>query len=146
MKKKMFFLLIVVLVFLSIILVTGCVSKPGKIANNETAPLPTVPPAHKQLYIEAGQLEQFTYRGHNIAVNYTSAHPTQIVKVTLDGSERIIQKEPTENPIGMYWKEGNLSFTLKPVVWEIRDSQKIPFYEKTWNTTELYFEVFIEGT
>lgn len=126
-----------------IILVTGCVFKPSKIAKNETsaAPPPTVPPAPKQLYIKAGQHEQLTYWGHNIAVNYTSAYPTQIFKVALDGYEKIFQKEPTESPIGVYWKEGNLSFTLKPVVWEIRDGQNVPIYESTWNTSEVYFEV-----
>lgn len=102
-----------------------------------------VPPAPKLLYVKAGQFEQFTYWGHNIVVNYTSAYPIQIVKVTLEGVERIFQKEPTESPVGIYWKEGNLSFSLKPVVWEIRDGQKIPIYESTWNTSEIYFEVFI---
>ena len=126
-----------------IILAAGCVFQPSEIAKNETpaAGLPTMPPVPHQLYIKAGQLEQFSYWGHTIAVNYTSEYPTQIVKVAVDGSENVLQKGPTESPNGIYWKEGNLSFTLKPVVWEIREGQKIPVYESTWNTSEVYFEV-----
>jgi hypothetical protein len=126
-----------------IILLTGCVSKPGE-KETPAVTQPTVPPpAPKQLYIKAGQHEQFTYWGHGIGVNYTSAYPTQIFKVAVDGNEKLLQKEPTESPNGIYWKEGNLSFTLKPVVWETREGQKVPVYESTWNTSEVYFEVQI---
>jgi hypothetical protein len=128
--------------------VVGCISQPPgeKVTNETPPPVTTVPPAPKLLYLKAGQFEQFTYWGHNITVNYSSAYPIQTVEVTLDGAERTFKKELTESPIGIYWKEGNLSFTLKAVVWEIRDGQKIPIYESTWNITELYFEVHIGGT
>ncbi|MDO8728112.1 MAG: hypothetical protein Q7J35_18825 [Candidatus Methanoperedens sp.] len=122
--------------------VSGCVSKPDEITGNETpAPISSiVSPAPVQLYIKAGQSEQFIYKSHTITVNYTSAYPLHIVRVTFDGTEKIIQKETSESPGGIYWKEKDISFTLKPVLWEIRDLEKIPIYEKTWNTTELYFE------
>ena len=136
------------------IVTTGCVSKPDDTTENETLTTPvttatptttdvvsSVSPAPKQLYIKAGQHEQFIYRGHNITINYASAYPTQTVKITLDGTEKIIQKELTESPTGVYWREGEFSFTLLPVVWEIRDGQRGPSYGKSWNTTELYFEV-----
>jgi len=110
----------------------------NKGVDNATA---TAPPAPRQVNLEAGQVEQFTYKGHAIIINYSSAYPTQIITIALDGSEKIIQRERTENPRGIYWKEGNLSFSLKPVVWEIRNGRRIPLYEKTWNTTEIYFEV-----
>jgi hypothetical protein len=74
-------------------------------------------------------------------LNYIQSYPSQNVKVTIDGVEKTFQIGLMDNPAGIYWKEGNLRFTIKPVVWEIRDSQKVPLYEKTWNTTELYFEV-----
>ena len=131
------------------ILVAGCVSNPSKVTNNEapTAPLPPtapqVPPAPHQLYIKPGQFEQFNFWGHTITVNYASAYPTQIVKVAVDGSEKVIQKELTESPNGIDWKEGNLSFTLKPVLWEMREGQNVPIYESTWNTSEVYFVVHI---
>lgn len=133
-----------ILVFIILVTsVAGCTSKPGQAGKNKTpmASLPTVSTAPKQLYIKVGQVEQFTYWGHDISINYISAYPTQKVKLTINGVERIIQKELSDNPSGIYWNEGNLSFTLKPVVWENRDSQKIPIYESTWNTTELFFEV-----
>ena len=124
-----------------LLLLAGC-SGPGRIPNNEkpATPLPTkVPPAPQQLYMKAGQYENFSYWGHTIAVNYSSAYPTQKIKVTVDGSEKVLQKELTDSPNGIDWNDGNLSFTLKPVVWEKRDNQDIPIYESTWNTTEVYF-------
>ncbi len=110
-----------------------------------TPKIPSVPPAPKQLYITVGQSEDFTYWGHSIAINYTSAYPDQIVQVTVDGVEKTFQRGLSESPTGIYWKERNLSFVLKPVLWETRDGQRIPFYEKTWDTTELYFEAMISG-
>jgi len=147
------FIATVSILILFSLFVAGCVSEPGKVAKNEkpAAPLPSktlqvplasqVLPAPHQLYIKNGQLEQFTFWGHTIAVNYVSAYPTQIVKIAIDGSENVIQKELTESPNGIDWKEGNLSFTLKPVVWEIQEGQNIPVYESTWNTSEMYFAV-----
>jgi len=143
------FLATIAILIIFSILVAGCISEPGKVTKNETPtaplppPAPPVPPAPHQLYIKSGQLEQFAFWGHTIAVNYSSAYPTQIVKVAVDGSEKVIQKELTESPNGIDWKEGNLSFTLKPVVWEIREGQNVPIYESTWNTNEVYFVVHV---
>jgi len=129
------------------ILIAGCISKSGEIVKTETptiTPVPpsiTVPPAPRQFYLRVGQSEQFIYWDHNITINYFSGYPNQIIKITLDGVEKTFQKELTENPIGIYWKEGNLSFTIKPVIWEIRNGQNIPVYESTWNTTEIYFKM-----
>ena len=143
------FIVATAIVIILSISATGCFSEPGNVAKNETPAASLspseqpVPPAPYQFYIKTGQLEQFTYWGHTIAVNYSSSYPTQIVKVAVDGSEKVIQKELTESPNGIDWKEGNLSFTLKPVVWKIREGQNVPFYESTWNTSEVYFVVGI---
>ena len=107
-------ILVIVIISVLAVLVIGCI----EVAKEETPLIPKqigmpptpkllqtgVPPAPKVLYVKAGQFEQFTYWDHNITVNYISAYPTQIVKVTLDGVERILQKELTESPIGIYWK------------------------------------------
>jgi len=133
--------LLVFLLFLA-----GCVSEHGRIADNETpaTPLPTsVPLTPQRLYIKAGQSENFSYMGHRIAFNYISAYPSQKFSVTVDGSEKVIQKELADSPKGIDWNEGNLGFTLKPVVWEKRDGQNIPLYESTWNTSEVYFVAHI---
>ncbi len=143
------------LLVVAILLLVGCVEptveEPGrqvKILASEPpkiTPATTVPQAPKQAYLKVGHSEQFAYWGHNIEINYTSAEPKQIVEVEVDGALRSLEKELTDSPDGIYWKVGNLSFTLKPVTWEMRDGRRIPFYEKTWNTTELYFEVVISG-
>ncbi len=121
----------------------GCISKPDGITKNETSasgPQKGVPQAPKQIYISVGQVEQFTYLGHNFTINYSSAYPLQTLKVSLDGIDKKIQKELTDGR-GIYWNERGFNFAIKPVSWEIRDGQRTPFYEKNWNTTELYFEV-----
>jgi flagellar basal body-associated protein FliL len=144
----------------------GCVSKPNDIAKNETVTTPVatyVPvtinvtpstgqtefhaPAPYQLYIKAGQIYQFTYGGifherRNFTVNYTSAYPTQIVKISFNGHEKTIRKEIYDVVSNLTsWGEGGFGFTLSPVSWEIRDGQRLPAYLSTWNTTELYLEV-----
>jgi hypothetical protein len=143
-RRHAFKIIYVPLTFVVILsLIAGC-SGSGTIAHNDTpaASLPNkVPPAPHQIYIKEGQHENFSYWGHTITVNYTSAYPTQIIKVTIDGSETVLQKEVTDSPQGIDWRGSNLSFTLKPVVWEIRDGQNVPIYESTWNTREVYFEV-----
>ncbi len=125
---------------LIIAMVIGCISRPDGITENETSQR-EVPPAPRQIYIKAGQVEQFTYLGHKFTINYTSL---KTLEVSLDGIDKQIQKEMTDGR-GIYWSERGFNFTIKPVSWEIRDGQRIPLYEKTWNTTELYFEVSGEG-
>lgn len=129
-------LLVVLLLF------SGC-SGPARITDNGTSETPLtaqpLPAAPRQLYIEAGQQENFTYWGHTIAVNYASAFPSQKILVAIDGSERLITRNLTDSPKGIDWSEANLSFTLKPVIWEMRNGQKVPLYERTWDTREVYF-------
>jgi hypothetical protein len=120
----------VVILMLVCIITSGCLEETNQVS-----------PAPKQLYLKLGQSKQFTYRGHDIAVTYVSSSPKQTIKVVIDGVEKIFEKELDANPRGIYWKDDNLTFVLKPVVWELRDGQKVPIYEKTWNTTEFYFEV-----
>ena len=132
--------ILALLIFLTFL--AGCVSPNDKIVNNETpaTPLPTcVPIAPQKVYIKAGQHQNFSYMGHTVAFNYITAYPSQTFSVTVDGSEKVIQKELADDPKGIDWSEGNLSFTLKPVIWEKREDQNIPIYESTWNTTEVYF-------
>ena len=128
------------LIFMVVILM-GCITKPSGILKNETTAPPGVPQAPRQVYLKAGQVEQFSYEGHNFTINYVSAYPLQTLIVGVDGSEKKIQKEITDSPRGIYWNEWDFDFAIKPVSWEIRDGRGIPIYEKTWNTTELYFEV-----
>lgn len=139
-------LFLIYIISATVIITAGCVSEPGDISNNETQPTShtfDIPPEPRQFYIKEGHIEKFTYWGRNITINYISAYPTQRLVVTVDGVEKTFQKELTDNPAGIYWKESNLNFVLKPVQWEEKDGQNIPYYEKTWNTTELHFEVFI---
>jgi len=119
------------ILILACIIMSGCLEEETK----------QVPPAPKQLYLKVGQSKQFNYWGHDIAITYVSSFPKQTVRVVVDGVEKVFEKELNASPRGIYWKDDNLTFALKPVVWELRNGQKVPIYEKTWNTTELYFDV-----
>ena len=133
--------------FLVVFLVVSGCSGPARITENgtpaNTLPVNPVPPAPRQVYVPAGEKENFTYWGHMIVINYVSASPSQKILVNIDGSETVITRNHTDSPKGIDWNEGNLSFTLKPVVWEMRDGQRVPIYERTWNTREVYFEAGI---
>ena len=71
---RLWFIAATAIVITLLILATGCVSAPGTAAENVTPAVspPTagipVPAAPYQIYIKSGQSEQFTYRGHTIAV------------------------------------------------------------------------------
>ena len=106
------------------------------------SPTLSVPRAPRQLFISKGQRAEFTYWGHTISINYLLYNPMQIVIIYVDGKGKGIVKRITDDPRGVYWNEGNLRFSLKPVVWEIREGTRIPFYETTWNTSVLSFTVF----
>uniref|UniRef100_A0A7C3UCZ2 Uncharacterized protein n=1 Tax=Geoglobus ahangari TaxID=113653 RepID=A0A7C3UCZ2_9EURY len=97
--------------------------------------------APKFFYLKLGQSKKFTYSDHDIVVTYLSSFPKQIVVVVVDNTEKTFERDLNASPRGIYWRYNNLIFAIKPVVWEFRDGQKIPIYEKTWNTTEIYFEV-----
>ena len=130
-KTKILILLCVICVAIA-----GCLKE-----ESSKEELKRVPPAPKQLYLKTGQFESFVYWGHNITVAYVSSFPKQTVRIVVDGVEKVFERELNASPRGIYWKESNLTFVLKPVIWEFRNGEKIPIYEKTWNTTELYFEV-----
>lgn len=125
-----------------LLLTSGCAFQSQKETEPEQPqPSGKVPPAPKSFYITVGQSEEFTYWDHDIVISYLSASPVQSIKITVDGEEKTIERELTADPRGVYWDKGNLSFALKPVSWEVREGQRVPIYEGTWNTTELYFEV-----
>jgi|GEM_PF-1483402 len=136
-----------ILIVLILIPITGCISKSPDISENSIdenqSPSETtdVAPAPWQTYIKAGKYEQFVFWGNNITIDYISAYPVQIIEITFNGSEKIIRKELTDSPGGVYWTEGNISFNLKPVVWEKRDTQMVPIYESTWNTSEIFIAI-----
>ncbi len=129
-----------VLFLIIMILASGCIQGPDT-NNNSIDHTTEIPPAPKQIYLKEGQNDHFAYWGHNITIDYVMSSPTQTIKITVDGSEKEITKEISDNPRGVYWNEKNLIFSLKPVMWEKRDGNMVPIYEKSWNTTELYFEI-----
>ena len=120
----------------------GCLSS----AADRPAEPQVVSAAPGEVYIKAGQSAHFAYQGYRIDVSYLSAYPEHRVKVRVDGAEKDIVVNITAPPRGIYWKEHNLSFSLKPVVWELRDGKMVPVYEKTWNTSVLYFRVVFRAS
>ena len=103
-----------------------------------------IPPAPEGFFIEEGQDINFTYWDHNISINYLSADPQRVL-VKVNGKViNEINKSIDDSPRGVYWKFEDLRFELKPVIWRINEEgRNLPYFEETWNTTELYFEVCI---
>lgn len=126
-----------------VILLPACVTKPGGLGTVESRSHTGVPPAPAGVYITPGQSEEFTYRGYIIKVRYISAYPEHLVKVRVDGNEKLIYVNANASPGAIYWKQNSLSFSLKPVVREFRDGTMVPVYERTWNTSEVYLEVSV---
>jgi hypothetical protein len=139
---------LIILLMLSIVLFSlslGCTNKNNDVKNdtvlNNTSSS-VVPPAPKQIYIKVGGAEAFDYAGHNIEIDYTYGKSTNIIKVNVDGHKTIFQKNIDDDPAGVYQKENGLHFAIKPVIWETRGSQNVPIYEETWNTSEIYVEIW----
>lgn len=105
-----------------------------------------VSPTPKSFFIKVGEENSFTYWNHNISVNYLSANPQRVVVKVDENVIKDINKSIDDFPRGVYWNSDNLRFELKPVIWRVNEEgKKIPYYEETWNTTELLFEVRYTG-
>ena len=138
-KKKVFVISLILIVLIAIGLVY--ISQKGV-----TPEVPTLPPAPYVSYIKVGENLSFTYWGYNISINYLSANP-HYVEIKVNGKViKEINKSIDDSPRGVYWSFKDLIFELKPVIWKINiEGRKIPYYEETWNTTELLFEVQYAG-
>ncbi len=96
--------------------------------------------------IEVGESRQFTYFSYDIAVSYLSASPKQVVIVTLDGKEKLIEVDTTFTG-AIYWEDGDLDFSLIPVILGVNGVGKPTLIRKggTWDTNMLQFEVILPG-
>jgi|GEM_PF-6027191 hypothetical protein len=132
------------LVFLTVLSGTtlgGCVEQREN--NLSKGKNDNVPPAPASMYLSLGESKQLSYWNHTITVSFTSSNMDRVIIVTVDEQSKTFIKNVSDNPRGIYWEENNLNFEIKPVLWEVRDNKEIPIYEKTWNTSEIYFEVYL---
>ena len=120
------------------LITSACVQKSNEPTNEPT----TVPAAPHVLFIRVGNASSFNYWGHNFKIEYFSANPQQVT-IWMDGEIiRKIVKNVTDPPEGVYWKYNGFYFELKPVVRKKNpEGRVIPYYEETWNTSELCFVV-----
>lgn len=132
------------LVFLTVLsgtILGGCVEQREN--NLSKGKNDNVPPAPASMYLSLGESRQLSYWNHTITVSFTLSNTDRAIIVTVDEQSKTFIKNADDNPRGIYWGENNLNFEIKPVLWEIRDNKEIPIYEKTWNTSEIYFEVYL---
>ena len=128
----------------------------------------SVPMAPKQLYIYPNDVLNFMYRGHNISIKYLTSSPQQEIWLSLDGKEKTILENRTDcmGGCGSYWQEGEITISVRPVVWESDPDNDGSFGEDpldgidndgdglidedtvdkvwsfdTWDTDELYIEI-----
>ncbi len=116
----------------------------GNIGNVGNFPPTSVSVPPYAFNIEVGESRQFTYFSYDIAVSYLSASPKQVVIVTLDGKEKLIEVDTTFTG-GIYWEDDYLEFTLIPVVLGVNEVGKPTLIRLggTWDTTMLRFNVLI---
>lgn len=114
----------------------------------EEVPTRGVMAAPRQVFIHVGGKEELSFWNHKMAVNYISSFPQQVLKVVLDGREKVIKIDATSecpnDHCGYYWHQENLDFSVRPIVWKTDEDLKQTWsYGKTWNTDDLYFEVSV---
>lgn len=142
MSKGLYVLLMIMLA----ILLAGCVETQKEPANPKT-PSGAVPPAPKQLYLHPDSTEKFNFWGHDVSVNYILLESNHNIEITIDGKKETIIKSITEQCIDCAYsnKEGNISYIIRPVTWKTGEAGEKVWSFDTWNTSELYFEMVIEG-
>lgn len=126
------------------ILLSGCVEKKNQISN--VTPSSIVPQAPKQIYLHPDKIENFTFWGHNVSINYTLQNSSHNIEMTLDGNKETILKSIYEQcfDCAYYKKIGNVTYVIRPVIWKTNEAGEMVWSFDTWNTSELYFEMVIE--
>jgi hypothetical protein len=136
-------LLIMLVVFLAALL-NGCIETPKESTPSHYV---TVPPAPKQIYLYPGATESFNFWGHEVLIKYTIQNSNHSVEITIDGNKEIFTKSINEPRVDCAYdkKVGNLTYIIRPVTWVTNEAgEKVREFD-TWNTSELYFEMVIEG-
>lgn len=163
------------------IVASGCVAQ---VPANDTSVIvtqpttPTIPPmstkqayvpmAPKQLYIYPNDVLNFIYRSHNISIKYLTSYPQHEIWLSIDEKQITILENRIDCMGGCrsYWQEGEITISIRPVVWESDPDDDGTFGEDpldgidndgdglidedtvdkvwsfdTWDTDELYIEV-----
>jgi len=98
------------------------------------------------IFIKERETAVFNYWNHSFSIEYVSANPQRVVVLMDNEIIKEIVKDVNDSPRGVYWSYDGFNFELKPVVRKVNEEGRaIPYYEETWNTTELYFEVRASG-
>jgi len=124
---------------------SGCIEKPKE--SPVGTPSSVVPPAPKQLYLHPNTTENFNFWGHDVSINYLLQNSNHIIEITIDGNKETIIKSITEpcHDCSYGKKVGNINYVIRPVTWITNEAGEKVWSFDTWNTSELYFEMVIEG-
>ncbi len=151
-------ILLVSSIIATMVLLAGCVQKPEELKptpNITLTPTTQEAPSTKtseaiaapsQSYVKVSEKKTIKYRNHNITLFYESSSPDQILNIVVDGEESVVKIDPTvecpNHQCGYYWHNGNLSFSIRPIIWKTGEEGRITWlYSETWNTNDVYFEV-----
>jgi|SRR5665648_60867 len=142
MKKEFYILWLVLLA----ILFSGCTE-----IQNESPPIVdpsgAVPPAPKQIYLYPDTTENFTFWGHDVLINYRLQNSNHNIEITIDGKKETVIKNTTEQCSDCAYskKVGSVTYLIRPVTWKTNEAGEKVWSFDTWNTSELYFEMNVEG-
>jgi len=94
------------------------------------------------VYLKSGNGANFTYLGYNVEVNYFTCKNRSYIVVEVNGDKKVFKRNFSDDPHGIYWRKDQILISIKPVVWVYRNGERIPVYEKSWNTTEILVKVW----
>ncbi len=103
-----------------------------------------LPGEPKQIFLQAGESENFVYYDHEISISYHASSPAQKFELVIDGEKEIIDIDLNTSCPGSTCfyssKKGDITYTMQPVTWENRDGGRVWSFG-SWNTSEIYFQI-----
>ncbi len=93
-------------------------------------------------YINVNETKYIKYRNKEIRISFISNGKVKRVNVTIGEScSKEIEIRNRIDGCGIYFTLCGMHFSIKPVEWVKRENKLIPFYEKSWNTTQIFVKI-----
>jgi len=93
-------------------------------------------------YINVNETKYIKYRNKEIKISFISNGKVKRVNVTIGEScSKEIKIGNRVDGRGIYFTFCGMHFSIKPVEWVKRENELIPFYEKSWNTTQIFVKI-----
>ena len=123
--KHIFYMLLISAIFL------GCLGSKTQVS-----------PAPYMGYLKVGENTTFKYSGKSVKIDFRSENDYSVFTIEVDGTEKMLKVKKDSEGKAISDTISGLHIVIKPVEWEERNGQLVPIYEKSWNSSEVYFEIW----